>query len=355
MEKKIIMQKNKIFDKIIKFKKPITIEKFTDLCLYSKSGYYTNANVIGRSGDFTTAPEISQLFGEIIGLYIYDFWQNKINKPFNLIELGPGNGTLLMDVLRINNKFNKFRENINIELIEKNINLISKQKNYLIKNKLEINKIVWSNNFDPTNLMPTIIIANEFFDCFPVRQFIKKKKKWFEKMVYFNKKECQLKFKDYEVKDNKTIKKININNSSSILEISPLREKYFLKICKHIKKVGGMMMIIDYGYLEKTDFFTLQSLFNNKPSNVLDNLGSQDITALVDYSPLIKLSKICKLKIDTYTSQCNFLVRYGINERAKKILLNCNNTDKKIIKDGLQRLIDKNNMGSIFKVLIISK
>ena len=355
MEKKIIMQKNIIFEKIIKIKKPITIEKFIDLCLYSKNGYYTNSNIIGRSGDFITAPEISQLFGEIIGLYIYDFWQNKINKPFNLIELGPGNGTLLIDILRINSGFNKFKESISIELIEKNIKLISKQKNQLIKNKIEIKKINWSDNFDPPNLMPTIVIANEFFDCFPIRQFIRKEKKWFEKMVYFNEKEYQLKFKNDEVMDKKIIKKFNLNNSSDILEVSISREKYFLKICKHIKKVGGMMIIVDYGYLEKTKNFTLQSLFNNKPSHVLDNLGSQDITALVDYSPLIKLAKIYKLKIDIYTSQRDFLLRYGLKERAKKILINCNDVSKKTIKDGLKRLIDKNSMGSIFKVLIISK
>ena len=95
------MHKNIILEKIIKIRKPITIEKFTNLCLYSKNGYYKNTDVIGQSGDFITAPEISQLFGEIIGLYIFDFWKNKINEPFDLIELGPGKGTLLIDILRI--------------------------------------------------------------------------------------------------------------------------------------------------------------------------------------------------------------------------------------------------------------
>jgi len=349
------MHKNIILEKIIKIRKPITIEKFTNLCLYSKNGYYKNTDVIGQSGDFITAPEISQLFGEIIGLYIFDFWKNKINEPFDLIELGPGKGTLLIDILRINYNFNKFKENINIKLIEKNINLILMQKDKLLKNKVKIKKTNWLNNFTSSGLKPTIVIANEFFDCFPIRQFIQKEKKWFEKMIYFNESEKQLKLKDVEIKNIQTREKIKLYTSSNILEISNSREKYFLRICRHIKKVGGMMMVIDYGYLEGIKNFSLQSLHNNRMSNVLENIGYQDITALVDFSSLINLANLCKLKIDIYTSQRDFFIKYGIKERAKKILSKSTNIEKKIINEGMDRIIDANNMGSIFKVLIISK
>ena len=114
-------------------------------------------------------------------------------------------------------------------------------------------------------------------------------------------------------------------------------------------------MVIDYGYLEGIKNFSLQSLHNNRMSNVLENIGYQDITALVDFSSLINLANLCKLKTDIYTSQRDFFIKYGIKERAKKILSKSTNIEKKIINEGMDRIIDANNMGSIFKVLIISK
>ena len=98
---------NKIIKKIIEFNKPITIEKYIELCLNGDDGYYNNSMAIGKKGDFITSPEISQLFGEILGLFIYFFWDKKIDKNFNLVELGPGRGTLLKDILNITKKKKK--------------------------------------------------------------------------------------------------------------------------------------------------------------------------------------------------------------------------------------------------------
>ena len=114
------MDNSKILDEIIKYEKNISIEKYIDICLYSKNGYYKNLDVIGRKGDFITSSEISQLFGEIIGLFILDYWQTKINKPFNLIELGPGSGTLISDILRVTKKFKNFNESAEVNLVESN-------------------------------------------------------------------------------------------------------------------------------------------------------------------------------------------------------------------------------------------
>ena len=115
------------------------------------------------------------------------------------------------------------------------------------------------------------------------------------------------------------------------------------------------MIAVDYGYLEKPKNFTLQSFFNNKNSNVLDNIGFQDITSLVDFKSLISIAKSNKLKIDIFNTQRDFLIKNGIFERSKKISANCSTDQKKIIKNGLNRIIDKFNMGSIFKVLVVSK
>ena len=349
------MNNKEIFNELLKIKTPINIEKFLKLSLYSKNGYYKKANVIGRRGDFITAPEISQLFGDIIGLFIINYWKENINKSFNLIELGPGLGTLLIDILRVTHTFRIFQKNINLELIESNINLIIEQRKNLFSNGVDINKILWSENFNPRNKKPVIIIANEFLDCLPIRQFYLKKNMWHEKMIELNKNSKIIKLKDIEVKNLETLNKIKKYDPIDILEISKTREEYFFKICKHINNVGGMMIIIDYGYFKKPENFTLQSIYNNKKSNILDNIGNQDISSLVDFKILISLARKSQLKINSFSSQRNFFLDHGINERAKKNLSKSNEKDKYMIKSGLDRIINNKHMGSLFKVLVLSK
>ena len=203
------MIKQKIINKIIKNKKPISIELYTKLCLYDKDGYYKKKDIIGKQGDFVTSPEISQLFGEILGLFIYSIWKNKINKEFNLIELGPGRGTLLLDILNITKTFNNFRNLMNVHLIEKNSNLINTQKINFKKIKLNLQNLKWLKNFNISNKKPSIIFANEFFDCLPIRQFYKKDTKWYEKMINYNKKSKDFNNEDLEIIDSKTLSLIS--------------------------------------------------------------------------------------------------------------------------------------------------
>lgn len=339
---------------VIKKKGTISIEKFIEFCLYNKNGYYINSDIIGKKGDFVTAPEISQLFGEIIGIVILDYWQKNNKKKFNLIELGPGKGTLISDILRITENFKGFRNSLDIKLIEINAKLIKNQKTNLLKINSNLNDIKWYKEFNISSKKPVLIIANEFFDCFPIRQFYKKNEKWYEKMVKYNIFDNCFQFKDSKIIDAKTINIINSYKPNNILEISKSRESYFTKICKHIKLVGGQMIIIDYGYLEKSKNFTLQSLCNNKKANLLDNIGLQDITSLVDFKKFIQISKLCKLHVKEYTTQREFLIKNGIYQRAKKICEKSSAIQIDLINKGLERIVDEKNMGNLFKVLIIS-
>ena len=168
------MIKNKIIDEIQKRNCGISLEKFIDICLFDNEGYYEISNPLGKSGDFITSPEISQLFGEILGLYIYSLWHDKYKEKFNLIELGPGNGTLLIDILRITKTLVNFHNFLNIHLIEKNKYLINKQKQNLLLNRFENINLKWHDDFINIDERPSIIFANEFLDCLPIRQFIKK-------------------------------------------------------------------------------------------------------------------------------------------------------------------------------------
>ena len=352
------MFRNKILAEIVKKQnnsKIISVEKFTETCLYGKYGYYNNSNVIGKKGDFITAPEISQLFGDIVGLFILYKWKTNIKKKFNFYELGPGKGTLLIDILNITKRFTEFQKFINIYLVEKNNKLVEMQKNNLLNFKFNFKKMQWLKNFTKQNNYPNIILANEFFDCFPVRQFFKKNNIWYEKMLEIKHNESSIKFKDMKVDSIKTLMELNKQKNSEVLEISNSREKYFDKICKHIFKLGGMIIVIDYGYNNQPGYFTLQSIYNNKKSNILDNLGEQDISSLVDFSRLIYLGEKNNLKIDHFSSQREFLINFGIKEREKQILQNVNDNQKTIIQNGVKRILDKKNMGNLFKVLVLSK
>ena len=352
------MHKDKILAELVKKKfnsKIISIEKFTDICLYGKFGYYNNSKVIGKKGDFVTSPEISQLFGDIIGLFILYHWKVNLKKKFNFYELGPGNGTLLIDLLNITKKFNEFQKSMNIYLIEKNIELIEVQKINISNFNSKDKKISWLKNFSKKNKYPNIIFANEFFDCFPVRQFFKKNQTWYEKMIKIEYNKSSIKFKDIIINDKKTLIQLNQYKNCEILEISNSRDKYFDKICKHIFKFGGMIIVIDYGYKNHLGHFTLQSVYNNKKSNLLDNIGKQDISSLVDFNKLIDLGKKNNLKIEHFSSQREFLLNNGIKERENKILKVANNKQRIMIQKGVKRIIDKKDMGNLFKVLVLSK
>ena len=224
----------------------IDISEFISLSQYGDSGYYIKQNPIGLRNDFITAPEISQMFGEIIGLYILNCWEKKIGTRFNLIELGPGKGTLINDILRVGKINKKYIDSSNLTLIEKNEKLINLQKKNL-DNK-GFNKVNWENEFKiEENNTPSIIYSNEFFDCFPVRQFYKKEK-WIEKYIKYNSVEKIFNCTTGDVNDKKISKNLERFDEIKVAELSNSRKNYFDKICKYIKKNKGIFITIDYGY-----------------------------------------------------------------------------------------------------------
>ena len=348
------MIKNKIINEILKRDCGISLEKFIDICLFDNEGYYKKSNPLGKSGDFVTSPEISQLFGEILGLYIHSLWHNKYKEKFNLIELGPGNGTLLIDILRITKPLVNFHNFLNIHLVEKNKYLINKQKQNLRLSKLNNINIKWHNDFVNIDQSPSIIYANEFFDCLPIRQFIKKDNNWYEKNVNFNQKTNFFFYQYSLVNDEKILNKLAKYKNNDIAELSEHRENFFRKICDFVSKSSGSIIIIDYGYSELLENFTLQSIFNHQPSNLLDNLGKQDITSLVDFNTLLDIAKNYNFDVDTFCDQKEFLLANGILERKNKIIKNCTKEQKKTIEVECDRLVNEKQMGSFFKCLILS-
>ena len=346
-----MQKKNKTQSNILLNKNFIRLDKFINKALFSKEGYYYKNKVIGKKNDFITSPEISQLFGEIIGIYILYIWKIKINSKFNFIELGPGKGTLFIDIINSLKKYPDFVKLANISLIEINKQLLKTQKQKI--KDVKIDKINWRSSINFKSKLPSIIYSNEFFDCFAVRQFFLKKI-WFEKYVGFNDENNTFYFKDKKVTGIKLLLKLNEYKKEKLLEKSFERNKYFEKVCKFIKKNKGIFITIDYGYFENIKNFTLQTLSNHKFSNIFDNIGEQDISSHVNFKDLHKIAKKYNLKIDEACTQRDFLIKYGILERKMLLSKDKNNETKNIINSQVERLVGTKEMGNLFKFLIVS-
>ena len=206
------------------------------------------------------------MFGEIIGVYLVYNWKEKINSKFNLIELGPGNGTLFKDIERTAKILPNFFENANVNLIEINKELRKIQEKNL--NYFKQSKIRWSKALNFTSKLPSIIYSNEFFDCFPVRQFLNNNKNWLERYVKFNEKENKYYSINKRVISKKILDYLNKYKRQKIYEVSFSRNKYFEQICKYLKKNRGICILIDYGYNKKLKNFTLQAIYNHKKTSI---------------------------------------------------------------------------------------
>ncbi len=333
--------------KKIKKEGPISLDRFMELCLYDKFfGYYSNNNPLGTKGDYVTAPEISQMFGELIGLWLLQVWydQNRPNK-FNLVELGPGNGTLMKDILRATSIDPRFEKSAKISLIEKSKVLKIKQTEKLISHK-----IFWSKSLKDIENLPLFVIGNEFFDALPIKQFKKINNKWLEKCIYINdKSKLDFLFKKNSKKTN-TIDFPKSFKNGNIFERSFMSLDYIKKVSKKIESYGGVGLFVDYGYYGHSGD-SLQSIFNHKFSNPLENLGKSDLSSNVNFKDLSKEASKKKVRVAKIKTQGEFLKSLGIELRCSKLKVKLNKVEKRNLDIAMNRLIDNTQMGKIFKVL----
>jgi len=336
---------------ILKKNYKIPLNKFIDYCLYDKrNGYYMNKDPFGVAGDFITAPNISRLFSEMIAIWTISFWESLGSpKKFNLIELGAGNGEMMKVMIESFKRFPSFINSCNIIIHEKSPNLIKKQKT-----NIRFENIKWVSDLKKINKLPNIFLANEFFDAIPIKQFLKSENVWFEKFVYISS-DKKISFINKKI-DIKTIeKKVNfkISEKQNFIEYSPLGLKYLTDIFKSIKKNKGGLLIIDYGYFAEKMKDTLQSIYKKKYSKVLENIGKSDITYNINFYLFKKIAKNFKDLNVNLTSQKKFLINLGIQQRAEIISKNKTFTEKADIFYRLKRLINKKEMGDLFKVMLI--
>ena len=329
----------------------IPLDDFINLSLYDKkNGYYIKKNPFGEKGDFVTAPNISRLFSEMIAIWILNFWQNLGSpKNFNLVELGAGNGEMMKIFIESFKKFPIFFQSCNIYIHEKSLKLINIQKR-----KLKGNGIIWISSINKLKENPTIFLANEFFDSIAIKQFIKIDNLWFERYVNIKDKKKPFFFdKKFDMKGFE--KKINykISHKQDFIEYSKEGINYLKNISKIIKINQGGILIIDYGYLDHKMKNTLQAISDKRYSNVLEDIGNSDITHNISFNLLRGIIKKITGLEEKITTQKKFLTKIGIKTRAEILSKNLSFLKKADIYYRMERLINSNQMGDLFKVMLI--
>tara|TARA_B110000438_G_scaffold296758_1_gene341951 strand:- start:4 stop:1068 length:1065 start_codon:yes stop_codon:yes gene_type:complete len=344
---------NKIIN-TLKKEKIIPLDKFIDIALYDKKfGYYMKKNPLGKNGDFITSPLVSKLFGEMIAIWCVLFWEN-LNKPSKIliVELGPGDGTLCKDLLKNFKKFTNFYNCLEINLLEKSRFLTRVQK----KN-INNNKVKWIKKIEDINIGPIIFIGNEFFDSLPIKQIYLKKKIFYEKFVTLsdNQKKIIFKYKKARKSLVRNIQNLNLVSSGNVIEYPLNAIKFIDKASKKIKKFGGGLLALDYGYTQNKNKNTLQSVKKHKYSYILSKVGDSDITSHVNFNVMLKIFKKNNLIVEKIVTQSEFLQKIGIIERANILAKKASFKEKADMFYRIKKLLDLKEMGGLFKVLFAKK
>lgn len=329
--------------------KELPIDKFIDNVMFHKNhGYYSKKIAFGSKGDFVTSPEISFLFSEMIAIWIISFWMHlKKPKKFNIVELGPGTGSLSKILIKTFSKFPEFFSNSNIFLYEK-----SKKLQLIQKNNLKDQKVKWIKNFNKLKSGPTFFFGNEFFDAIPIKQYKKVKGEFFEVFVKLDDNlKIKYKLKKIDEKIINQLKQFNLIKNRSFIEFPKMGLEELALVSKIIKKNKGGIMLVDYGFLKQKNVNTLQSVRNNRKNNLFEHVGNADMTSLVDFNILKKYFKKKKLFVNSIVTQSFFLKRMGIVERSNILSQNMSFKEKSDLYLRLKRLLGQNYMGKLFKVI----
>ncbi len=325
---------------------------FMDLALsHPIHGYYQSRDPIGAEGDFTTAPEISQTFGELIGLWLATAWEEVGRpKPFQLAELGPGRGQLMSDLLRATARAPGFLEAADIHLVE-----TSKRLQDVQRRTLNTAPITWHEGLEAFPKGPLFLIANEVFDALPVHQLIRTEQGWAERTVTLDE-QGGLAFASCDAPSAllDATKDLSSAKPGDIAEISPAREALAFDIGQRIRRDGGIALIIDYGaWVNRATGDTLQAVRHHEPADPLSAPGEIDLTTQVDFRRLGLAAAEGGADVYGPVPQGPFLRTLGIEMRTAALLSRSNQEQAKRLQEGLFRLTDASAMGEVFKVLAL--
>lgn len=326
-----------IIHKEIQEKGPLSQSRFMELALHHPTyGYYGSQEAVGQ--DFTTSPEISQVFGELIGGWAIDYYE-KLGQPraLSLIELGPGKGTLMADFLRTAKVSPSFSQALNIHMVEINPLLRSIQQKKILHPLNYVEKF----SHIPDSPHPIMIIANEFFDVLPTNCYVRKENILYEKCV--DSQNDTFTFTLLRRGDNK--------GPDQVWEESPAGIRLMKEICIQLIKKRGAFLCIDYGY-EQGNGESLQALFEKEHSHPLVHVGQSDLTCHVNFGRLKEIALLHGLGVLGPLPQGEFLKNIGLDLRIE-MLKHKNPLQKENLEIGAMRLTHLHQMGGLFKVMAV--
>lgn len=323
------------------------VSEYMTLCLlHPEHGYYINRDALGAKGDFTTAPEISQMFGELLGLSLAQAWLDQGQPaPFTLAEVGPGNGTLMVDILRATKGVSGFHQSMKLTLIEASPAMRKRQKAAL-KNY----DVCWLDTLSTLPEQPLFLIANEFFDCMPIKQFRRTVDGWQEQMI--GAENGTLHFGLGKALDPDAFEKAKDMAVGDMFETSSASAAHAEAIARHIGEFGGAAIIIDYGdWICVGD--SLQAVKDHAQVDVLSNCGQADLTAHVSFREL-STSAEPFAQVSSMTTQGILLERLGITQRAQSLAASMSGDALENHITAHNRLTHPSQMGTLFKAIAIA-
>lgn len=370
--------KSKLFKDLsleMKIGGPISIAEYMQKVLtHPIQGYYMNRDVFGQKGDFITSPEISQLFGEIIGVWIINEWSKISNQRFNLVELGPGRGTLSRDILRVFKQL-RLSDKTSLHLVEVSPALSELQAQLLCSTWVGTNskthkstkdskthyrrgitrdgvQVFWYHNIEDVPKEFSVFVAHEFFDALPIQKYQKTIEGWREIMIDIDPTSSEKDtFRYVLAKTPSSLFYPSENEKRDHIEVSPKTTVTVDYMSSFLVQYGGFSLIVDYGHNgDKTD--TFRAYRQHKQCNPLAEPGTADLTADVDFSAITKVA-LTQDRLISFgpVTQRNFLKQVGIDMRLEMLLKNATHSQKEQIQSGYDKITDEKEMGSCFKML----
>ncbi len=348
------MSLKSVLTSLIQSEGPLSVARYMEEVLsHPTYGYYKRKDPFGVKGDFTTAPEISQIFGELLGIWCAVVWQTMGSpSPFMLVEIGPGRGTLMRDILRGTRHVTGFHQAMEVHMIETSPHLVGLQQRML---KGEAVKCFWHTDITYLPEKPIVLVANELFDALPVYQYVKTKEGWREKRVGLGA-DGELTFALSPVRNamsERLDKEHGHVPEGGVFELCPAGINLMRDIALRIKEQRGAALIVDYGY----DFYgykdTLQALKKHQYHPVLETPGEADVTAHVDFISLMDAAECCEVDVYGAITQSALLGRLGVELRAKALLDRATPEQQQEIVSSVKRLMAPEEMGILFKAIAV--
>ena len=337
---------------------PISVTDYFALCLADPEyGYYRTRDPFGRGGDFITAPEVSQLFGEMIGIFLVHAWERHLRPRRNvrIAEIGPGRGTMMADALRVIRKLAPdLYEAATVHLIETSPALRDVQRGTLAAHA---EKVAWHESFDELPPGFLLLAANEFFDAVPIRQFVRTSSGFRERLVGLGE-DGNLSFVLGAGGIDPALLPPGHPASppGTIAEIAPARSAIMQMLSDRLFDGGGTALMIDYGHLAPGFGDTLQAVLNHAFDPPLAHPGEADLTSHVDFTALAAVARARSVTVNGMMSQGEFLLKLGLLERAGALGRGKTPAEQETIRIAVERLAGDGpgQMGALFKVMAVS-